>query len=590
MNQILDGCAMGAIATQEAGRLSGRPSQTVSQAMVETLWDLGVRHAFGVSGGAIAAFWGALSDSGIKVVHFRHETGAGFAAIEAHFVTNAPVVVFTTTGPGLTNALTGMLAARGEGAKVILVSACTTAAYRGRWAIQETDNDTMPLGLTAPGPLFDLAAVIESAEMVPQIFRRIANGLARPGGFVCHLSIPTAVQTHNVTAPTPNVLSASAPAGAGDSLVKKCVSLLTEGPVALWVGYGARAAAGPIRELAERLGAAVMCSPRAKGLFPEDHPLFVGVTGMGGHDTVQSYMKDHPPRRIVVLGTRLGEPTSFWNPAMIPALGFIHVDIDPDVPGTAYPTAATLPVCADIGLFVAALLQHFPARVASARRDLPSPAPLRIEPDGMRKIRPEALMAAIQRVAIDRHHSLVMAESGNSFAWATHYLRFQDAGRYRVSTGVGAMGHCAAGVVGAAFASSRTAVAIVGDGATLMNNEVSTAVKLGVSAIWIVLNDSRYNMCEQGMAVLGLEADAGIPEVDFAMLAQAMGAAGEVVASELDLDGALETAISAKRPFVLDVRIDPTRPAPSMARNRGLRALGVGVAPLSKDVSFPPRA
>ena len=581
---------MRAIATQEAGRLSGRPSQTVSQAMVETLWDLGVRHAFGVSGGAIAAFWGALSDSDIKVVHFRHETGAAFAAIEAHFVTNAPVVVFTTTGPGLTNALTGMLAARGEGAKVILVSACTTAAYRGRWAIQETDNDTMPLGLTAPGRIVPSGAVIESAEMLPQIFRRIANGLARPGGFVCHLSIPTAVQTHNVTAPTPSVLSAPAPAGAADSLVKKCASLLTEGPVALWVGYGARAAAGPIRELAERLGAAVMCSPRAKGLFPEDHPLFVGVTGMGGHDTVQSYMKDHPPRRILVLGTRLGEPTSFWNPAMIPALGFIHVDIDPDVPGVAYPTAATLPVCADIGLFVAALLQRLPARVASPRHDLPSPAPLRIEPDGMRKIRPEALMAAIQRVAIDRHHSLVMAESGNSFAWATHYLRFQDAGRYRVSTGVGAMGHCAAGVVGAAFASSRTAVAIVGDGAMLMNNEVSTAVKLGVSAIWIVLNDSRYNMCEQGMAVLGLEADAGIPEVDFAMLAQAMGAAGEVVVSELDLDRALETAISAKRPFVLDVRIDPTRPAPSMARNRGLRALGVGMAPVSKDVSFPPRA
>ena len=75
-------------------------------------------HAFGVSGGAIAALWGALSASDIKVVHFRHETGAAFAAIEAHFVTNAPVVVFTTTGPGLTNALTGMLAARGEGAKI----------------------------------------------------------------------------------------------------------------------------------------------------------------------------------------------------------------------------------------------------------------------------------------------------------------------------------------------------------------------------------------------------------------------------------------------------------------------------------------
>lgn len=583
---------MRAVATQEIGRQLGRPSQTVSQAIVETLTDLGVRHAFGVSGGAIAAFWGALSDSNIQVVHFRHETGAAFAAIEAHFVTNAPVVVFTTTGPGLTNALTGMLAARGEGAKIILVSACTTAAHRGRWAIQETGNETMPLGLTASGPLFHMATVIESADALPQIFRRVANGLARPGGFVCHLSIPTGLQTHNVTYAIPSLLAAPTPTGPADSLIEKCASLLAEGPVALWVGYGARAAADRIRALAERLGAAVMCSPRAKGLFPEDHPLFVGVTGMGGHDTVQSYMKDHPPRRILVLGTRLGEPTSFWNPAMIPTQGFIHVDIDPDVPGIAYPMATTLPVCADIGLFVAALLHRLPAsaHAASPRFSLPRPVAPRIELDGRRKIRPEALMAAIQRVVIDRHHSLVLAESGNSFAWATHHLRFRDAGQYRVSTGVGSMGHCAAGVIGAALANGGPAVAIVGDGAMLMNSEVNTAVKLGVPAVWIVLNDSRYNMCEQGMAALGLQADTGIPEVDFAMLARAMGATGETVTSELELDRALETALRAKGPFVLDIHIDPTCPAPSMARNRGLRALGVGNAPVGRDVSFPQRS
>jgi acetolactate synthase-1/2/3 large subunit len=582
---------MTAIALHEAAWRSDRPPQTVSQAIVDALESLGVRQAFGVSGGAVAALWGALSASNIQLVHFRHETGAAFAAIEAHFVTDAPVVVFTTTGPGLTNALTGLLAARGEGAKIILLSACTTAAHRGRWAIQETDTDTMPLGLTAPGALFHLATVIESAEALPQIFRRMANGLARPGGFICHLSIPTSLQTLGVTNSMPRHLAAPAPVGPSESIVEKCASLLTEGPVALWVGHGARAAADGVRALAERLGAAVMCSPRAKGLFPEDHPLFVGVTGMGGHDTVQSYMTEHRPRRTLVLGTRLGEPTSFWNPALIPAEGFIHVDIDPDVPGVAYPTAPTLPVCADIGQFVAALLQRLPGAThpAAPLPDLPSPARPRVEPDGLRQIRPIALMAAIQRVVIDRHHSLVLAESGNSFAWATHYLRFSDPGRYRVSTGVGSMGHCAAGVVGAALAGRRTAVAIVGDGAMLMNNEVNTAVKLDVPAVWIVLNDSRYNMCEQGMAMLGLQADAGIPEVDFAMYARAMGAAGETVASELELDRALETAISAKRPFVLDIRIDPTCPAPSMARNRALRTLGVGKSPERQDVSFPTR-
>src|SRR3954466_10681774 len=183
-------------------------SQNASQAIAEFLTALGVRYAFGVSGGAIAAIWGALSQSEIEVVHFRHESGAAFAAVEAHFATEAPVVVFTTTGPGLTNALTGILAARGEGAKIILLSACTTASNRGRWAIQETDSDFLPSGLLAPGALFHMATTIESVEALPQIARRVANGLARAGGFVCHLSIPTGLQAIAVTSAMPTVLSA----------------------------------------------------------------------------------------------------------------------------------------------------------------------------------------------------------------------------------------------------------------------------------------------------------------------------------------------------------------------------------------------
>ena len=297
--------------------------------------------------------------SDIELVHFRHETGATFAAIEAYFATNTPVVVFTTTGPGLTNALTGVLAARGEGAKVILLSACTTAAQRGRWAIQETDNDTMPLGLIAPGALFHMSTVIESVEALPQIFRRIANGLARPSGFVCHLSIPTGLQTLAVTNPMPRLLTAPSPVGPSESVVETCASLLTDGPTAIWVGHGARGAADGVRALAERLGAAVMCSPRAKGFFPEDHPLFVGVTGMGG--TMRSVLYEESSA-APDFGARnpLGEPTSFWNPALIPTEGFIHVDIDPDVPGVAYPMAPTLPVCADIDVFVALCCGSFP--------------------------------------------------------------------------------------------------------------------------------------------------------------------------------------------------------------------------------------
>jgi len=564
-------------------------TKTVSDAIVDFLSTLGVRYAFGVSGGAIAAIWSALSTSDIQVIHCRHETGAAFAAAEAHFATNAPVVVFTTTGPGLTNALTGILAARGEGAKIILLSASTTASNRGRWAIQETDTDFLPVGLTAPGALFHMATTLESIAALPQIARRIANGLGRPGGFVCHLSIPTGLQAVTGEKLIPPALPTSISEVPPDSVIDQCAALLTQGTVALWVGFGARAAANQIGALAERLHSPVLCSPRAKGIFPEEHPLFVGVTGMGGHDTVQKYMAQSPPRRILVLGTRLGEATSFWDPVMVPEEGFIHVDIDPDVPGVAYPKALTLGVRSDIQTFVTALLQRLPAVTHEPDRhyDQLHPARVCIEPAPSTMIRPEVLMQAIQSVVIEKHDCLVLAESGNSFTWATHYLRFAKPGRYRVSTGVGSMGHCSTGVVGAALAGDRTAVAIVGDGALLMNNEISTAVKLGVPAVWIVLNDARYNMCEQGMAILGLHADSRIPPVDFAMLARALGAESETVRSEVELDRLLEAAITGRRPFVLDVRIDPACVAPSMARNRGLRAQGIGNPGADQDVSFP---
>ncbi len=570
------------------------PSLSVAEAIVQMLEDLGISCAFGVAGGAMAALWGALSNSGMEVLNFRHEAGAAFAAVEAYFATNRPMVVFTTAGPGITNALTGLFAARGEGAKVIFLSACTTAAQRGRWAIQETTTFTLPsAGIFTPGALFNYATTVECAAQLPQIFRTLALGLAQPGGFVGHLSIPTGVQTSlldGVSLPSLDISSSSATASA--EAIAQVAQLLSEDSFAIWVGFGARNAAKEIRELAERTGAAVMCSPRGKGIFPEDHPQFVGVTGLGGHGSVITYMQEHTPLRTLVLGTRLGEPTSFWSPAMVPPRGFIHVDIDPQVPGVAYPSAETVAIQSDIKEFVNALLQQFPQSSADSRTvSLPNPEREIIKPSAESPVRPEALMQAIQRVFVDGSDAIVMAESGNSFTWSTHMLRFAQANRYRVSTGVGAMGHTVTGVVGAAKCRNGKAVAIVGDGAMLMNNEISTAVKYQVPAVWIVLNDARYNMCYQGMATLGLKgADATLPETDFAMIARGMGASGIRVTNESDIEAALEQALNSSIPFVVDVVIDANRRAPSKGRNQGLAAQGVKSTPAKSRellVSFP---
>ncbi len=102
----------------------------------------------------------------------------------------------------------------------------------------------------------------------------------------------------------PQVTLSHGVATATEETIAKCVQLLSEGLFAIWVGFGARGAAKEIRQLAERTGAAVMCSPRAKGIFPEDHPQFIGVTGFGGHESVFRYMQEYRPLRTLVLGTR----------------------------------------------------------------------------------------------------------------------------------------------------------------------------------------------------------------------------------------------------------------------------------------------
>lgn len=572
------------------------PVLRVSDALIASLYDLGVRHAFGVTGGALAPFYDSLGRSPISVVHCRHETGAAFAAAESYFAAGAPSLVFVTSGPGLTNALTGLAAARWEGAKVVCVSACTSPTMRGRGACQETSGYTMPIGgIFTAGTLFHYGLMMETPVEVHQVISRLASGLSSPGGFVGHVAIPTSLQHAQVPTPCGRLVSAAAPTCAGEAL-DVYARLLAEGSFVVWAGFGARDASAELRAFIERTGAAVMCSPRAKGIFPENHPKFLGVTGLGGYGRVEEYMRARRPDYVLVLGTRLGEPTSYWRPVFIPQRAFLHVDVDPDVPGKAYPNATTYAIQSDVKSLLSGLIERWPKvsrndfgvtlRSEEAEAPRTSDAPrgpesfIRVReasaPTGWSgPVRPAVLMDAVQRVIVEGSDAVIMAESGNAFAWGNHYLRFEEPGRYRVSVGFGSMGHVAAGVLGVSISLDRKAVAIVGDGSMLMNNEVSTAVSHRAKAVWIVLNDASYGMVEHGMRALGFKAtQTAIPRVDFVMLARAMGAEGVRVERETELEAALVQAMEADGPFVVDVWVDPTEPGPWMKRIQALIAQG----------------
>ncbi|MEX1366361.1 MAG: thiamine pyrophosphate-dependent enzyme [Nannocystaceae bacterium] len=547
--------------------------------VADMLFEMGVETAFGVVGGGIAPMSDALNASRIRVVHTRHESGAAFAAVEASLASGRPTVVFATTGPGITNALTGLFVARREGAQVIFVSGTTPPARRDRWVLQESGPHALLGGMYTSGPLFHYAAVIEHEEQLDVVVARLARGLRRPHGFVAHVAMPTGIQSAQLVrrprSPETDELSRECLVDARD--IARCSEMLRSGRAMLWVGFGARACGSQLRRLAEHLQAPVMSTPRAKGVFPEEHELYVGVTGLGGHDGPGRTVQDLRPEHILVLGTRLGELSSGWARELVPACSFIHVDIDPEVPGLAYPDVPTLGIQAELEAFLDGLLDSIPDEHRPSPPSIESHArPQPTTPRRLGPIRPQVLMDAIQRIIVDGSEAIIVAEAGNSFAWTNHHLCMPRAGRYRANMGWGSMGHGATGVLGAALHHADKAVSVVGDGAMLMNCEVSTAVQYRLPVIWIVVNDSQYGMVEHGMRDAGYQpVETAIPRTDFAEFARSMGAQGVRVESEEDLEQALRAALAAPGPFVVDVVIDPDVPAPVGSRLNNLREQGV---------------
>lgn len=513
----------------------------------------------------------ALVEVGLDPIHARHESGAAFMALEHDLAGGGPGLVFTTTGPGITNALTGLEAARAEGGRVILVSALTGAALRGRHSFQASDAESYAhRGLYGAGGWFDDAIALESPEQLPRVRARLLEGLRRPQGFVAHVAVPLQIQDAMAPALGPVPVHLDDPVSVDRA---RAVADALGERVVVWLGHGARHASREVRALVDRLDARVLCSPRGKGIFPASDSRFLGVTGFGGHDRVFERRTRFAPDTTLVLGSRLGEFTSFWDPRLVEGTRVVHVDVDSTVFGASYSDVETLGVTAEIRSLLSALLRTLP------KSDKPrAGGPVRAIPatytrSSGRGVPCRALMQSVQRAVVDGSRAIVLAEAGSAFVWATHALRFEEAGRFRVSMGFGSMGHMAAGVVGTAMATGEPAVALVGDGSMLMTNEITTAVQQGTPAIWIVLNDGRYGLVSDGMQGLGHRPHGlDIPPVDFAAVARAMGAQAMTVRDPCTLDEALRDALRCGGPCLVDVIVESDEPAPFGARNRSLAA------------------
>lgn len=558
---------------------------TVAGDLIQYLAELGADAAFGVSGGFIVPVWHELvASERIKTYHCRHESGAVCAASEYSLCKNRPAIAFTTAGPGISNALTGLKSASLDGSRLIFISAITASASDGRWPLQETTpEDLARLAAPQGQGYFHAMFTISSAQEYLAIRPRIAGYLASVTGCTLGLFLTPAAQneTFEQVHQPRSMRSGRYPATitpVDSQRVQQLAGVLHRQNCLLWLGFGARHAAENLAHIAELSRSTVITTPRGKGIFPEAHPLCAGTTGLGSDSArVSALLSPEVHPVVMILGSRLGELSSSYAQQQLDSAEVYFIGLNVQQVRASLPAHITF-IEADIPAFVAALYRQLVATVAVNRLPRVWPA-LPFEPAptadaGDAPLHPLTVMSVLQDIVIDRYNGYLAAEAGNAFVWTNRYLKFSSALRYRTSPGFGAMAHYACGLIGIAAAAGETVVAVTGDGSMLMANEVSTAVRYRLPAVWLVLNDGCYNMCRQGVELLGnAPLDCEIPPVDFALLAQSLGATGYRVKDRAGLEQALTTAMRLRQPAIIDVAIDRNAVPPLGDRIQTLKTL-----------------
>lgn len=550
-------------------RAKPRPAGEIIGAALK---QLGVERAYGVMGGGVARLISGLESGGVELVHMRHESGAAFAACEEYHVRGRPAVVWTTTGPGFVNALNGLTAVGWEGAKTLLFAGATAREVPPGLGFQDTRDRHLTALRSLAAPHVDLS--ISYPRTSADLYRLLDDwrvALEQPGAFIGTAMLPLELQQACIEPWVPReVQHARRHCGPRKDVYQRLAAELQAGTTLVWAGFGARGAARHLRELVARTGARVISSPRAKGIFPETDPAYLGVSGHGGHDKVQAFLESPGVDTLLILGTRLHELTSFWDARFSPRKTVVHVDRDPAALVNDFLDVPQMAVQADIESFLTDLLEHLPAAPKSARPQQNGPLTEYYPAGSGAGIHPAELMAVVQREIVECCDIPVMAEGGMAWAWGPHCLRF-DTPRFRVSTTWGSMGHFSAGVVGAALAAGRPALCLVGDGSILMQSEVSTAVAHKADAKWLVINDGGYGTIRHGLASIKLPPMAiDIPRVRFDLWAEAQGAKGLRASTPAELAQALQQAMAIPGPVVIDAEVDRAVAPPIGRRNVSL--------------------
>lgn len=553
----------------------GLSETTAIQLLVKYLKGEGVEYVFGIPGGALINFYEALFDlGGITPVLAKHEGGAAFMADGYARVSGKLGVCCSTTGPGATNLITGIGCAYADSIPLLVLTGQVATSGFGKGAFQESTCHGIDI-VDMLKPVTKSSVMVPSPEKTGDIVKAsIRTAMSGRRGPV-HINFPMDFMKTPVSArlTPPAEYRVTACQFDREGIIKASKELLGAKKPAILAGNGINLAGAheELRRLAEKLGIPVATSPKAKGSFPENHALSLGVFGFGASLHAEKYLLSEGVDVLLAVGTSLGEPTTCgWDSRLQPSKALIQIDIDPQEISKNYPAAFGIAGDANAALKELNFQLDRDLRwtqkndlQADRVRNFKDLNPRHITPEKMESkelpLKPQRVIREMQEALSD--DTLLFVDAGTSVFWAFHYFSSNRPGNFYVNTGFFSMGHGTAACIGGKLAAPRRpVVALVGDAAFAMNGmEVHTAVEMGLPVVWVVLNNGGHGMIYHGERLqFGGKFTTSVFEkrLNIAEIAKGLGAQSFHAKAPGEVERFLSEAIKSGKPSVIEVDTD----------------------------------